>query len=68
MTTYRVTIQADRYPTEYTITASGWPAAISRAVREWKRSRVGKGSRTTELRVHAVKTIMLSSDDESRKL
>jgi hypothetical protein len=62
MTTYRVTIQADCYPTDYTVTATGWPAAIARAVRAWKKSRVGKGARTTELRIHAVKTINLKAE------
>lgn len=63
MTTYRVTVQADRYPTEYTITASGWPTAIARAIKAWKKSRTGKGSRTNELRVHAVKTINLPTEE-----
>ena len=53
--TYRITIRADRYPTEYTVEANSWRTAIARAIQEWKDSK-GKGSRTTELHIRAVKS------------
>lgn len=53
MRTFRVTIIGDKYPTEYTIQATGFPTAVSRAIREWQRR--FKGSRTPDLRIHVVK-------------
>lgn len=53
MTTFRVIITGDRYPTEYTVEATGWHTAISRAIKEWKGR--FKGSRTGELRIRAIK-------------
>lgn len=55
MQIYRVKITGDKYPSDYTVQASGWPTAIARAIKEWKHSRVGKGSRTDEMKIHAVK-------------
>jgi hypothetical protein len=55
MKTYRVTITADKYPTEYIVSATGWATAIARAIREWKANK-GKGSRTQLLSVRAVKS------------
>jgi hypothetical protein len=49
MTTYRVKIIGDRYPTDYTVQASGWATAAGRAVREWQKR--FKGSRTKELSI-----------------
>jgi len=53
MKTFRITIRADKYPTEYFVQASGWPTAIARAVKEWKKR--FKGSRTKELTIKAIK-------------
>ena len=53
MKVYRVSITADRYPTEYVVQASGWATAISRAVKEWKKR--FKGSRTNEIKLRAIK-------------
>jgi hypothetical protein len=54
MTTYRIKISADKWPTEFTVQASGWHTAISRAIKEW-RKKAGKGSRTQELSIKAIK-------------
>lgn len=54
MKIYRVKITGDKYPTEYNVEASGWGTAINRAVREWKKR--FKGSRTKELKIHAIKS------------
>ena len=53
MKTFRVTVMADKWPSEYIVQASGWGTAINRAVREWQRR--FKGSRTKELKVRALK-------------
>lgn len=53
MRKYRVSITADRYPTNYEVNASGWGTAISRAVRQWKKR--FSGSRATEIKIHAIK-------------
>ena len=63
MLTYRVTIIGDKYPTEYTVQATGWPTAIARAIREWKKR--FKGSRTQELKIRAVKSSQLLVADKS---
>ncbi|MCH7541854.1 hypothetical protein IH981_03745 [Patescibacteria group bacterium] len=53
MKAYRIKITGDKYPTEYTVEASGWSTAIARAIKEWKKR--FKGSRTEELKIHAIK-------------
>lgn len=65
MKNYHVTIYADRYPTQYTVQASGWPTAIARAIREWKRR--FKGSRTNELKITAVKSSPLLIADKDNE-
>ena len=55
MRIYRVQIIADKYPCEYNVQASNWGTAISRAIREWSKEK-GKGSRTEELRIKAIKS------------
>ena len=52
---YRVIIRADKFPTEYTVEASQWHTAISRAVREWKVR--FKGSRAEKLNIIALKSV-----------
>jgi len=63
MTTYRVKISGDKWPSEFTVQASGWPTAIARAVKEWK-SKAGKGSQTQELSIKAFKVGELLMADE----
>lgn len=53
MKAFRIKITGDKYPTEYVVEATGWSTAISRAVKEWKKR--FKGSRATELKIHAIK-------------
>lgn len=59
---YRIRIQADRYPTEYTVQATGWPTAVARAIKEWKKR--FKGSRTTEMSIKAIKGGPLLQENE----
>ena len=62
MKIYRITITADRYPTDYTVQASSWGTAINRAVKEWQKR--FKGSRATELKVRAFKSGDLLKENE----
>ena len=34
---YKVTVMADRYPTEYRVEASSWSTAAARALRLWQK-------------------------------
>jgi hypothetical protein len=52
MKQYRATISADRFPMDFTVSASDWPTAVSRAVKAWKKR--FKGSRTDELKITIV--------------
>lgn len=61
MKLYRITVTGDKYPTDYNIEASSWATAISRAVREWQKQK-GKGSRTDELKVRALRTTSIIRD------
>jgi hypothetical protein len=63
MTIFRVRVQADKYPVEFTVEATSWATAIARAIREWKKKN-GKGSRTTEVSVKAWKQGNLLQDKE----
>lgn len=54
MKTYRIKITGDKWPTEYIVQASNWHTGIARAVKEWHRK--FKGSRTSELKIHAIKS------------
>lgn len=62
MKTFRVTISADKYPSEYTVQATNWATAVARAVREWHKR--FKGSRTETLSIKAVKGGKLLTSDE----
>jgi len=53
MKIYRVSITGDKYPTEYTVQASGWGTAANRAIKEWKKR--FKGSKTDKLVVKLFK-------------
>jgi hypothetical protein len=54
MKLYRVTIQADKWPSDYHVQASGWGTAVSRAIREWKKK--FKGSRASEMTIKVYKS------------
>ena len=62
MKIYRITISADKFPTDYTVQASSWGTAINRAVKEWQKR--FKGSRATELKVRAFKSGDLLKENE----
>lgn len=57
MRIYRITIIADRYPTDYNVEASNWGTALARAAREWQKR--FKGSRASVISVRAVKSTTL---------
>jgi hypothetical protein len=52
MKQYRATISAGRYPVDFTVEASDWPTAASRAIKLWKKR--FKGERTDSLKIHIV--------------
>lgn len=52
---YKLTVMADRYPTEYTVKASSWGTAAARGVREWQKR--FKGSRADTLTIRITKGI-----------
>jgi len=62
MQTYSVQISGDKWPSTFTIEASGWGTAVARAVREWQK-KVGRGSRTQQLSIKAFKASKLHSDE-----
>jgi len=64
MKAYRITIRADRFPTDYVVQASSWSTAIARAIREWQKR--FKGCRTTQLDLRAIKNghLLLADDKE----
>lgn len=57
MRIYRVSIIADRYPTDYNVEASNWGTAVSRAIKEWQKR--FKGCRADQLRIRAIKSSTL---------
>ena len=63
MRIYRVKITGDRFPTEYTVQASGWGTAISRAIKEWKKR--FKGSRAQELTIKIFKSGDLLKENDN---
>lgn len=65
MKIYRITIRADKYPTDYTVQASGWGTATSRAVREWQKK--FKGSRTDELHIRVIKGGQLLKEEKTEE-
>lgn len=65
MKIYRVKVLADKYPTDYTVQASSWGTAISRAIREWQKK--FKGSRATELTIKAFKGGELLKEGDSQQ-
>lgn len=54
MSLYRVTIQSDFYPLHFDVQTQKWETAVFRAIKMWRAGK-GKGNRSTELRVRAVK-------------
>ena len=63
MKIYRISISGDKWSSDFTVQASGWSTAISRAVREWQKK--NKGSRTEKLSIKAVKSgsLLQEKDD-----
>lgn len=61
MRIYRITIRADKYPTDYNVDASNWATAVARAVREWHKR--FKGCRTKELNIRALKSSPLLKEN-----
>jgi len=55
MINYRIQIIGDKYPKEFLVSASNWGTAAARAIREWKKTSIGKGSRTKELTLKIIK-------------
>ncbi len=51
---FRFTISGDKWATDYVVEATNWATASSRAIRQW-RKKEGKGSRTLQLNIKAVK-------------
>lgn len=54
MKLYSVRIAGDKWDTNFTVKASSWATAVSRAIREWGKQ--NKGSRTTQLTIKAMKS------------
>lgn len=54
MKTYRVSITASRFPTDYEVKASNFATAVARAVKLWRKR--FKGQKESELRIHAVQS------------
>jgi hypothetical protein len=54
MKIYKISITADKWPSDFTVEATGWATAVNRAIKEWKRSS-GKGSRSETLFIKAIK-------------
>jgi hypothetical protein len=53
MKQYRATITGDRFPLDFTVEATSWPTAVSRATRAWQKR--FKGNRTPTLTIRIVK-------------
>ena len=54
MRTFRIQIISDRYPLNYESRANDWPAAVSKALRRWKKE--GKNhKKLRELKIVVVK-------------
>lgn len=51
---YKATVTGDRYPTEYTATASNWATAAARTIKKWQQTH-GKGSRTNTISIRITK-------------
>ena len=64
MRTFRISIQADKYLTYYFVQASDWPTALARAVQKW-RSGKGKGSRTDQINIRAIKGVKVNWPEEN---
>ena len=54
MKIYRVTVMADRYPTDYRVEASDWPTAAARGLREWKKKFKRSRAKTVKLRIDLI--------------
>lgn len=65
MKVYRITIRANKYPTDYNVQASNWGTAVARAIREWQKE--FKGSKATELHIKAIKSTPLLSEEKQHE-
>ena len=54
--TYRGTVQADKYPLDFTVQASSWSTAAARIVKAWQKKRPGSRSETLSIKIVKVAT------------
>ncbi len=54
MSQFKFIISADKWPSEYNVTASNWATGAARAIKEWKK-KAGKGSRTDKMSIQGFK-------------
>ena len=62
MKLYNVEIIADKYPKSYTVSASGWSTAASRAIKQWKKD--FKGNRSDHMTVRMIKSSDLLKEEK----
>lgn len=55
MRIYRIIIQADRYPTEYSVQATSYATAAARGIREWHKRFKGKKITNNELKIKVIR-------------
>lgn len=65
MKIYSVQIIGDKFPTTYTVEATGWGTAVSRAIKQWKKR--FKGSRTEKLSIIVFKSSNLLKENDHEK-
>ena len=54
--TYQAEIFADKWPYKVTVEGSGWGTAASRAMKQWKKTSVGRGSRAKSITIRLVRS------------
>lgn len=65
MRVFRVIIQADKYPTEYSVQASNWATAAARGVREWNERFKRKKIKGDEIKIKVIRGgQLLKSEDK----
>jgi hypothetical protein len=62
MRVYRVIVQADKYPMEWSVQASNFATAAARGIREWHNR--FKGTRATEVKIKIIKGGELLKENE----
>ena len=55
MKVFRVTIQADRFPTEYSVQATNYATAAARGIREWHKRFKGRKITNNEIKIKVIK-------------